>query len=52
MVMEMAYEVDRSRLAEAEDRRRRSSQTFCLLLMLFSGVESDGVVAKRDGGSR
>jgi hypothetical protein len=39
-------EVGRSRLEEAEGHRRRSSQTCCSLLMLFSGVESDGVVAK------
>jgi hypothetical protein len=50
--MKVTYEVDRSRLVEADGRRRRSSQTFCLLLMLFSGVESDGVVAKWDGGGR
>ena len=51
-MMKATYEVGRNRLAEAEDRRRRSSQTCCPLLMLFSRVESDGVVAKRDGGSR
>jgi hypothetical protein len=50
--MEMTYEVGHNRLAEAEDRRRRSSQTCCSLLLLFSGVESDGVVAKWDGGGR
>lgn len=50
--MEMTYDVGRSRLAEAEDRRRRSSQTCYPLLMSFSGVESNGVVAKRNGGGR
>ena len=51
-MMQATYEVGHNRLVEAGGHRRRSSQTCCSLLLLFSGVESDGVVAKWDGGGR